>query len=125
MTTFVVDSSIVLKWLRDEEGSEQARALAHENLIAPPLLHLEVINVAARKWRWHEEALLELVRQLERSGMVVDEPPLAGVARWAARGLSAYDASYVALAEVNECRLLTADAGILELAADVATPLTV
>jgi len=125
LTTFVVDSSIVLKWLLDEDGSKKARALAHESLVAPPLLHLEVINVAARKWRWREEALLELVRQLARSGVVIDEPPLAGVARWAARGLSAYDASYAALAEAHECKLVTADAGILELAADVATLLTI
>lgn len=125
MTTFVVDSSIVLKWLRDEEDSEQARALAREDLVAPPLLYLEVLNVAARKWHWQEEALLELVRQLEHSGVTVDEAPLAGVARWAARGLTAYDASYVALAEAHECRLLTADGGILELAADIAMPLVV
>lgn len=125
MTTFVVDSSIVLKWLRDEEGSEQARALAHENLVAPPLLYLEVLNAAARKWRWTEETLLELVRQLERCGMAVGEPPLTGVARWAARGLTTYDASYVALAEAHECELVTVDRGILELAADVAIPLAV
>lgn len=125
MTAFVVDSSIVLKWLRDEEDSEQARALAHEDLAAPPLLFLEVLNVAARKWLWEEEALLELVRQLERSGMAVDQPPLSGVARWAARGLTTYDASYVALAEAHECRLVTVDREILELAADVATPLAV
>ena len=124
MTTFVVDASVVLKWLRDEEGSEEARTLAREHLVAPPLLHLEVISVAARKWRWREEALLELVRQLERSGVVVDQPPLAGVARWAARGLSAYDATYVALAELHDCKLVTTDAEILELAAGVATPLT-
>jgi predicted nucleic acid-binding protein len=123
LTTFVVDSSIVLKWLRDEEDSEQARTLARENLVAPPLLYLEVLNVAARKWHWQEEALLELVRQLEHSGVAVDEPPLAGVARWAARGLTAYDASYVALAEAHECRLVTSDGAILEIAADAAMPL--
>jgi predicted nucleic acid-binding protein len=123
LTTFVVDSSIILKWLREEDDSEQARALTRENLLAPPLLYLEVVNVAARKWQWQEQALLELVRQLERSGVVLDEPPPAAVARWAARGLTAYDASYVALAEAHECKLVTADSGILELATDVAAPL--
>lgn len=125
MTTFVVDSSIVLKWLREEEDSHEARALARERLLAPPLLYLEVLNVAAGKWRWREEALLELVQQLERSGLGFDEPSPAGVARWAARGLTAYDAAYVALAERHACRLVTADAGILELAVDIAIPLAV
>jgi predicted nucleic acid-binding protein len=125
LTTFVVDSSIVLKWLHEEHDSEQARALSRENLVAPPLLYLEVVNVAARKWRWEEEALVELARQLERSGVAFDEPPRAGVARWAARGLTAYDASYVALAEAHGCSLVTADTAILELAAEIATPLRV
>jgi predicted nucleic acid-binding protein len=123
LTTFVVDSSIVLKWLHEERDSEQARALSREHLVAPPLLYLEVVNVAARKWRWDEEALVELVRQLERSGLAFDEPPRARVARWAARGLSAYDALYVALAEAHGCSLVTADTAILELAPDIATPL--
>jgi predicted nucleic acid-binding protein len=122
LTTFVVDSSIVLKWFREEEHSHEARALTREDLIAPPLLHLEVLNVAGRKWRWHEEALLELLRQLDRTGVVIEEPPLGGVARWVARGLTAYDASYVALAETHECGLVTADALILELASEMARP---
>lgn len=125
MTIFVIDSSIALKWLREEEGSKEAHALAREDLVAPPLLHLEVINVAARKWHWDEDALLELVCHLDRSGVTLDEPPSAGIARWAARGLTAYDGSYVALAELHECKLVTANTGILELATDIATPLTV
>lgn len=123
MTTFVVDSSIVLQWFREEEHSQQARALTREDLLAPPLLYLEVLNVAGRKWRWREEALLELLRQLDRAGLVIEEPPLRGVARWVAHGLTAYDASYVALAEAHESELVTADTGILELASEIARPL--
>jgi len=123
LTTFVVDSSIVLQWFREEEHSPEARVLAREDLVAPPLLYLEVLNVAGRKWRWQEEALLELLRQLDRSGVAIEQPPLRGVARWVAHGLTAYDASYVALAEAHESRLVTADAGILELAPEIARPL--
>jgi predicted nucleic acid-binding protein len=86
-------------------------------------LYLEVVNVAARKWQWQEQALVELVHQLERSGVAFDEPPPAGVAHWAARGLTADDASYVALAQAHECRRVTADWGILERAPDIATAL--
>lgn len=120
MTTFVVDSSVALQWFREEEHSHEARALTQEDLIAPPLLYLEVLNVAGRRWRWHEEALLELLRQVGRTGLLIEEPPLHGITRWVAQGLTAYDASYVALAEAHECGLVTADAQILELASEIA-----
>ena len=124
LTTFVVDSSVVLMWLHEEDDSQAARALAREELLAPPLLSLEVINLAARKWLWREEVLLELLRELERSGVYFEEPPLSGVIHWAALGLTAYDASYLALAESHECQLVTTDAEILRLAPDVATALS-
>lgn len=123
MTTFVVDASVVLQWFGEEEHAQEARALASEELLAPSLLYVEVLNVAGRKWRWQEEALFELLHQLDRSGVAIEDPPLPGVVRWVARGLTAYDASYVALAEAHECGLVTADAGILELAAEIARPL--
>lgn len=124
MTTVVVDASIALKWLREEEGSEAARALLRDDLVAPPLLRLEVVNVAARRWRWAEEALMELVAQLDRLGLTFDEPPSTGIVRWTARGLTAYDASYVALAEARDCGLVTADVGTLEVARGLAIPLS-
>jgi predicted nucleic acid-binding protein len=50
----------------------------------------------------------------------VREARLDSVARWTARGLTAYDASYVALAEEQAIRLITADQRIVETAAPVA-----
>ena len=46
------------------------------------------------------------------------EPSLDDVARWASRGLSAYDAGYAALAEETDSRLLTHDADLLALLPD-------
>lgn len=51
------------------------------------------------------------------------EPVLAGVSRWAAAGLKAYDATYVAVAEEAGVSLIADDAEILEVAADLASPL--
>lgn len=66
---------------------------------APPFLRLEVLNVAGRRWRWSEPELIDLAMTLDGPGLVLHEPSLGSVARWTARGLTAYDAAYMALAE--------------------------
>jgi len=127
----VLDASVVLKWFRSagERHVDAARALrtayeAGELLVfAPPLLHLEILNVAGRRWRLGEEALVALAVALEELGFELMEPPLERVARWIARGLTAYDAAYAAVAEAAAVKLVSDDALILALARDVAEPL--
>jgi predicted nucleic acid-binding protein len=87
-------------------------------------MFLEVINVAARRWSWAEPALLELATALEELGFDIAEPGLRPVAAWTARGLTAYDAAYVALAEQRGVGLVTDDRHVLEVAPDLARPLT-
>lgn len=122
MRQLVVDSSAVLKWIA-EPGSHAARALRTEQLVVPPLLFLEVVNVAGRSWRWSETALDELVGELEEAGLDVVEPPLRSIASWTARGLTACDACYVAVAEALGCALVTTDDAVLEVAPGIAQPL--
>jgi predicted nucleic acid-binding protein len=50
-------------------------------------------------------------------------PALRDVARWAAAGLSAYDAAYVAVAQTFGAELITADQQIIAAAPDHARPL--
>jgi predicted nucleic acid-binding protein len=127
----VLDASVVLKWFHSEgePNVEAARVLrlayeAGELLVfAPALLYLEILNVAGRRWRLDEKALFALVDALETFGFEILEPPLERIARWVARGLTAYDAAYVALAESAGVMLVSDDAVILELAGDVAEPL--
>ena len=69
------------------------------SVVVPALLSLEIVNVAGRRWRWDEEALLDLAEALGDLSFGVGEPDLQLVASWVARGLTAYDAAYVALAE--------------------------
>lgn len=131
MSEVVLDASVVLKWFRaaGERHREEALALrrafeAGELVVfAPSLLWLEVVNIAARRWGWSARELDGLAVQLPALGFVTIEPDLAGVARWAGLGLSAYDAAYVAVAEETGAQLVTDDAGILDVAADLATPL--
>lgn len=131
MTEAVLDASVILKWFRGrgERNLAAARSLraafeAGELLVlAPPLLRLEIVNVAGRRWSWDETSLVELAAALDELGFELREPGLADVARWTAKGLTAYDASYVALAETEALRLITDDDLILSVAPQIAVAL--
>jgi predicted nucleic acid-binding protein len=128
MTEVVVDASIASLWVRPPgtPGAGPAQALLERyeagdvSVVAPPLLFLELLNVASRRWRWAEAALIELVTRLE--GMFTDmaDPDLRRVASWTASGLTAYDATYVALAEERSIRLVTSDRQLLAVAPGIA-----
>jgi len=124
---YVLDASVLLGWFAAEgEASEGARRLRREfeagqlSVIVPPPIHLEILNVAGRRWGWRENALGELADSLEALPLELVEPELQGVAAWVSRGLTAYDAAYVALAEGAGIPLVTEDASILAVAGTVA-----
>jgi predicted nucleic acid-binding protein len=131
VTEVVLDASVVLKWFRadGERRLRPARSLRAEFeagrliVFAPPLLRLEIVNVAGRRWGWAESALVDLAAALDELGFELVEPELARVAHWTARGLTAYDAAYVAVAEAERARLVTDDELIVVVAGDVATAL--
>jgi predicted nucleic acid-binding protein len=130
VTEVVLDASVVGKWWRElsERNVAEARALrssfeAGEILVVvPSFLLLELINVAGRRWGWSEPALLELAESLNAQGFELREPNLVEVSRWTARGLTAYDACYVALAEELGIDLITSDDQILTMAPGIARP---
>ena len=130
MSEAVLDASAVLKWFATEQrGSSEARKLRNDyeagrlSVVVPALLFLELVNVAGRRWGWDEEALLELAQALGDLSFEVDEPELQLVASWVARGLTAYDAAYVALAEERDLALVTDDETTIELAPRISRPL--
>lgn len=131
MNELVLDASVVLKWFHrtGEPHFEEARSLrvAYERgellIRATPLLRLELINVAGRRWLWGQRALVRLARALDALGFEFVEPELARVARWTARGLTASDAAYVAVAEAAGVPLVTDDDLVLQVAAGIAEPL--
>lgn len=131
MTEAVLDASVVIKWFRaqGERHVEPARALrasfeAGELVVfTPPLLRLEIVNVAGRRWHWNEAALVDLAAALDDLGFELTEPNLVRVAHWTALGLTAYDAAYVAVAEAAGTRLVTDDDLIVEVATGIAQPL--
>jgi predicted nucleic acid-binding protein len=131
VTEAVLDASVVIKWFRSqgERHLDPARALrrsfeAGELVVfTPSLLGLEIVNVAGRRWRWNEAALVDLAAALDDLGFQLIEPDLIRVAQWAAHGLTAYDAAYVAVAEAVGTRLVTDDDLIVEIAQEIAQPL--
>jgi predicted nucleic acid-binding protein len=127
----VLDASVVLKWFHSEgEGNVEAAMELRERfeagelrVLAPALLWLDLLNVAARRWRWTEAALDRLAATLPELGFELIEPELSAVARWTARGLTAYDAAYVAIAERAGAALVTDDGEIIRGAPQLARAL--
>ncbi|HEY6145747.1 MAG TPA: type II toxin-antitoxin system VapC family toxin [Solirubrobacterales bacterium] len=132
MREAVLDASVVLKWFHHggEMHAEAAGVLRGDfeagelRVIAPPLLWLEIINVAARRWRWDSSQLEALAASLSDLGFELVEPEPEAIARWAGRGLTAYDAAYVAVAEETGAPVITDDAQICRLAKGLSEPLS-
>jgi predicted nucleic acid-binding protein len=118
----VIDASVALKWfLLDEKYGDRALALLERfvrgelDLSAPSLMVYEVINglvIAQRKGRIAEEQVLTSISGFLNLGIT-----FVNVAGLEARVLhfcrvynrSAYDASYLAVAEQDSVALVTGD----------------
>lgn len=122
----VLDASAALSGLLNDGAAR--RAMTTEQLHCPHLVDSEVASALRR---------LTAARQLtpDEGWTALDTWRRLGVTRYAVQGLlervwqlresvSAYDASYVALAELLDCALVTADAR-LSRAAGLRCPVTV
>ena len=119
--TFVLDASITLAWCFVDESSEMADRvldrLEGEDALAPAIWPLEVANglrTAERRGRLELADLAQVRELLTALPVEVDGVPLntalgevAGLARQL--DLTAYDASYLALAARRGLPLATAD----------------
>lgn len=111
----IVDASVALKWVIDEEGSEAASLLAGESLSSPSLLLAECANALWAKTRRREITADEM---LERLSLLLSAPihlvPLEELVEDATRLAATldhpvYDCLYLALAVRESTRLITAD----------------
>ena len=128
--TVVVDASVALKWVIEEDGTDEALDLwdwwqaGGERVVAPPIFRAEVANalrqIVRRGIATTRDAadLLETVLEV----VAVEEPPALY-----ARALemahefdlgAVYDALYLALAEAEGCEFWTADRKLARAVAD-------
>ena len=118
----VVDASLAVKWLVDEEDSGKALALYHGwaasgvQVAAPYLMLAEVANALHRKAADGELALqvaIEALEDMDTLEIDFSNPPNihAGALQLADRldQGAVYDSIYLALAERLDCELWTAD----------------
>jgi predicted nucleic acid-binding protein len=112
----VVDASIVVVALVDRgpDGSLARARLAHGPAAAPSLLDVEVVSVLrkhTRAGRLDERGALDAVRDLHDLPVRRVHHQALLERMWRLRdNLTAYDATYVALAELLDAPLVTADA---------------
>lgn len=117
----VLDASATVEWLlQTQAGIHAAQRLSGEILNAPQLLDIEVAQVVRRQvlqGSISASRALQAIQDLSDSRIrrYAHKPLLTRI--WSLRSnLSAYDAAYVALAEVLEAPLLTRDARIARAA---------
>lgn len=119
----VIDASMVAKWFLEEVYSNNALLLRDMyiagklELASPCIRPFEVLNALRYSGLYARDALVSVLRSLDRYGIEL----------WALRSeyglrvaevamdldISVYDASYVALAEIANARLVTADEEIV------------
>ncbi len=121
MNELVIDASIAIKWVVEEEGTTAALALRQQaKLIAPELLVAECANILWKKVLRgelsREEAVLA-ARLLE--GAEIELLPTRSLLEVATRmsielNHPAYDCLYLALDAKNKCQFVTADNRFLQ-----------
>jgi predicted nucleic acid-binding protein len=112
---FIVDASVAVKWVVEEDFSDAARLLAGETLFAPDLLHIECANILWKKALkgdlTHSQAA-RVLKELRTSPVTtVASGPLLESAFGMAEELRhpVYDCVYLALAAERKMPLITAD----------------
>jgi len=121
----VLDASVILKWIfDDEEGGDRVsryrdnHIAEREIIAAPDLLFYEIANVLATKTRLPAAAVTEAFSllwnfNLERFDFGLEEF-LAGLAMARKYNVSLYDAAYIELARRLKCTFVTADRKLYE-----------
>ncbi len=119
MSDLVIDASVAIKWVIEEEGTAEALTLRRQHLIAPDLIIPECANILWKKVRRDELSAEEASlagRLLANADIeLVPMRPLMDAAIKIALLLDhpAYDCVYLALAEQSNLKFVTADSRLI------------
>lgn len=119
MSGLVIDASVAIKWVIEEEGTAEALVLRRQQLTAPDLIIPECANILWKKVRRNELSAEEAAfagRLLANADIdLVPTRPLMDAAIEIAVLLDhpAYDCMYLALAEQNNVTFVTADSRLI------------
>jgi predicted nucleic acid-binding protein len=122
LTRAVIDASVAMKWVIEEDGTADALALRDlfDKLLAPDLLVAECANVLWKKVARGEVLPQEarIMAQLLSAAEIelIETRAFLEPASWMAIELDhpAYDCMYMALATELECAFITADAAFVQ-----------
>ena len=124
-----VDASVVVKWFVEEKYSKEALMIRDSfieglvDIVVPSLLYFEVLNALKYSGAFGEDELKKVARILEDYQFTLYE--LEGAYAEKAveiamrKGITIYDASYVALALIEGVNLYTADEKLLTKTEDL------
>jgi predicted nucleic acid-binding protein len=114
--SFVVDTSVVIKWIVDEEGSDKAELLQGADMVAPALFRIEagkVLRTLAAKQILTNDRAIDLFLFLQTAPVTIIDADELLERRALDLALALehpiYDCVYLALAERMDRRLITAD----------------
>jgi predicted nucleic acid-binding protein len=138
MKKVVIDASVCLKWVFEEEDSDKARNLLNlsENkkilLLAPTIWEYEIVNgfasaVVKEKLSFDKsKKLMGLVLEAKPEMISISDLLSECLSNSKKYDISAYDSAYVTLAKENKIILISADAKLVKKIDDpeIATTLT-
>jgi len=128
LSAYIVDSSVAIKWVVTETGTEEALALANNQLLAPALFRAECANILWKKVRKKEISATEAsiaAQTMNSFGIELCslEPDLTRVLELALTlDHPAYDCVYLALAEALDLPLVTADERLIRRVGTASQP---
>ena len=130
----VVDASVAIAICIEEPAFERTVTILRERevggarILAPAFLWLEILNVLIRRYHQPPELVLQSIVDLETLGLTsveLDRPQVLLTLDLLGRHrISAYDASYLALAESVDGDLLTFDRRLAAAAGTRAFPIS-
>jgi len=123
MTNLIVDASIAVKWVIEQDNSEQAEALlsSSTSLLAPSLILAEVGNAL---WKYVRHDKIDATQACSFLGVINDgvdfmfqmkELYIEALEIAASLNHPVYDCFYLALARQQKAPLVTADKRLLRL----------